>query len=334
MMETIYPLKFQPIFKSKIWGGQKINTILHKDFSPLPNCGESWELSGIEGDISEVANGFLEGNDLNELIEIYMYDLVGDSIYHQFGLGFPLLVKFIDAAEDLSVQVHPDDELAMERYDQNGKTELWHIMDADPGAGLYIGFKKGTDKSDYIKAVQNGTVQDLLQFYPVKKGETYFIPAGTVHAIGKGVLLAEIQESSDITYRIFDWNRKDEHGHSRELHTEEALDAIHFHEEPDYKIEYEEVNNSSVQVIRNKYFNINLLSYDKPLQKNYYNIDSFVIYIGLEGESHFLYEDKIEVLKKGELLLKPASMDILNLVPLNNAKLLEIYMEEPSEESL
>lgn len=328
MEDSLYPLKFKPICKEKIWGGKKLNTILNKNFNFDCNCGESWELSGIEGDVSEVANGFLEENNLNELIEIYMYDLMGDKVYQKFGLGFPLLIKFIDAADDLSVQVHPDDQLAMKRYNLNGKTELWHILDAEPGAGLYIGFKEGVTRQDYLTAVKQRTLEQLLQFFPVKKGELYYIPAGTVHAIGKGVLLTEIQESSDITYRIFDWNRTDEYGHSRELHCDDALDAIHFDDKTQYKIEYEEKINASIKLIRNEYFNINLLSFDKPMQKIYINIDSFVIYIAVEGEVHFIYNNSSVVeLKKGELLLKPASMEELNLVPVETSKLLEVYID-------
>ena len=327
MTDKLYPLKFNPIFKDKIWGGQKINTILHKDFSPLPNCGESWEISGMENEISVVSNGFLTGNELDELIEIYMYDLVGDAPYFQYGLGFPLLIKIIDASDDLSVQVHPDDELAMERYGQCGKTELWHVLDVEPGAGLYVGFKNKVTKADFEKAVVEGTVDQLLQFYPVKKGDTFFIPAGTVHAIGKGVLLAEIQESSDVTYRIFDWNRTDEEENSRELHLEEAMDAIVFDDQTTYKIEIEGTLNSSVKIIRNPFFNINLLTFDKPMKKEYHNIDSFVIYICTEGEVHFLYDGNIEILKQGEVLLKPAMMESLDLVPVMPAKMLETYLE-------
>jgi len=326
MTEKIYPLKFNPIFKEKIWGGRKMTTLLNKDFSPLPNCGESWELSGVEGDVSVVANGFLSENDLNELIEIYMYDLVGDEPYQKYGLGFPLLIKFIDAAEDLSVQVHPDDKLAGERYGLNGKTELWHVLDADSGAGLYVGFKSGTTRQHYLDAVKNGTVEQLLRFYPVSKGDTFFIPAGTVHAIGKGVLLAEIQQTSDITYRIFDWNRVDEHGKARELHVEEALDAILFDTKQPHKIEYELSLNSTSKIIRSDFFKINMLSFDKPLQKSYHSIDSFVIYICVEGEIHFLYDKKIEILKKGEVLLKPAILESMNLVPVTASQVLEVYV--------
>ena len=327
MTDKLYPLKFNPIFKDKIWGGQKINTILHKDFSPLPNCGESWEISGMEDDASVVSNGFLSGNELNELIEIYMYDLVGDAPYFRYGIGFPLLIKIIDAADDLSVQVHPDDELAMERHEQNGKTELWHVLDAEPGAGLYVGFKSKVTKSNFEEAVRKGTVDQLLQFYPVKKGDTFFIPAGTVHAIGKGVLLAEIQETSDITYRIFDWNRKDEEGNSRKLHLDEAMDAINFDDQTTYKIEIDNTLNSSVKIIRNPFFNINLLTFDKPMHKEYHNIDSFVIYICTEGEVHFLYDGTVEILKQGDVLLKPAMIEALDLVPAISSKVLETYLE-------
>ena len=215
----LYPLKFKPFFKEKIWGGNKIKSLLHRPVTNMTHCGESWEISAIEDNVSVVANGFFaDNNDLNELIEVYMGELLGDKVYDKYGLGFPLLVKFIDATDDLSVQVHPDDKLAKERYGMNGKTEMWYVIQADEGAGLYVGFKEGVTRDQYWDAVDAGTVDQLLRFYPVKKGELYFIPAGTVHAIGKGVLLAEIQQPSDVTYRIFDWNRVDENGNSRELH--------------------------------------------------------------------------------------------------------------------
>lgn len=330
--EFLYPLKFKPIFKDKIWGGQKIRTILHKDFSPLSNCGESWEISGMEDEVSVVENGTLADNDLNELIEIFMHDLVGEKVYDRYGLGFPLLIKIIDANENLSVQVHPDDEYAFEHYGSSGKTELWHVMNADPGAGLYVGFKDGVTKEKYVETLATGTVDQLLNFYPVTSGDTFFIPAGTVHAIGKGVLLAEIQEPSDITFRVFDWNRTDEDGNPRELHTEEALEVLDFSPGKSYKITPEKKQNSTVKLIRNAYFNINMIDFNKPLQKIFSSIDSFVIYICTEGEVHFLYDDKIEIVKQGETLLKPAAMDSLNLVPAIPSKLLEVYVDVVEEE--
>ncbi|MDR2978879.1 MAG: class I mannose-6-phosphate isomerase [Bacteroidales bacterium] len=324
--DFLYLLRFTPIFKDKIWGGKKIKTLLHKDFSPLPNCGESWEISGVEGDVSMVENGILAENDLNELIEIYMHDLVGEKVYDEYGLGFPLLIKIVDAVEDLSVQVHPDDEYAYEHFESSGKTEFWHVLDADPGAGLYVGFKNGVTKAQYVQAVEDGIVDQLLNFYPVTSGDTFVIPAGTVHAIGKGVLLTEIQQTSDITFRIFDWNRTDGNGQSRELHTREALEVIDFAGCKAYKITHENEKNRTVKLIRNEYFNINLIDFNKPLQKVFSSIDSFVIYICTEGEVHFLYDGKIEFLKRGETLLKPAVVENLNLVPMGEGRLLEVYL--------
>ena len=323
---TLYPLKFKPIVVEKIWGGQKFLTIFKKFLSPLKNYGESWEISDIEESVSIVENGFLADNELTELIELYMGELVGDQVFENFGLGFPLLFKFIDASDDLSVQVHPDDQLAFERYGQQGKTEIWHVIDANPGAGLYVGFKKRITREEFIQSVEAGTVDQLLQFYEVKKGDTFFIPAGTVHAIGKGILLAEIQQSSDITYRIFDWNRIDESGNQRELHLEEAIDAIDFESEIDYKIEYEEKFNTTSNIFRSEYFNLNILSFEQPIQKSFLNIDSFVVYMCTEGEVHFFTEKNHERIYAGESILIPASITDLDIVPNGKSKVLEIYL--------
>lgn len=323
---TLYPLKFKPIIKEKIWGGDKFLTIFKKFLSPIKKYGESWEISDIEGDISVVENGFLAENDLTEIIELYMGELVGDQTYNDYGLGFPLLFKFIDAADDLSVQVHPNDELAFKRYEQLGKTEIWFVVDAEPGAGLYVGFKNKITREIFLQNVLDGTVDQLLQFYPVQKGDTFFIPAGTVHAIGKGVLLAEVQQSSDITYRIFDWNRTDEEGNPRELHIEESLDAINFEEEQEYKIDYAEKFNTTTTVFRSNFFNINLLSFEQPIQKSFINIDSFVVYMCTEGEVHFFTEKHHERIYAGESILIPASLSDLDIVPNGKSKVLEIYL--------
>ncbi|MDR2868115.1 MAG: class I mannose-6-phosphate isomerase [Bacteroidales bacterium] len=325
MEEHLYPLKFYPHYLDKIWGGSKMTTFLNKEITPLSKCGESWEVSGIVDEVSIVKNGFLAENDLNELIEIYMGDLVGDKVYEECGLGFPLLIKFIDAAEDLSVQVHPTDELAQKLYKENGKNELWYVLQADAGAGLYVGFKKGVTKPQYEQAVREGTVDKLLNFYEVKAGDVFFIPAGTIHAIGKGVLLTEIQQASDITYRIFDWNRIDEQGNSRTLHTREALRALDFSAKQNYAIPYQEIANQSVSIIRNNYFNINLLSFDIPMQKDYISVDSFVIYICLEGEVHHFGNNIRESLSVGEVCLVPAEVPDLTLVPAKKSKVLEVY---------
>jgi mannose-6-phosphate isomerase len=323
---TLYPLKFKPIILEKIWGGHKFLTIFKKFLSPIKKYGESWEISDIEDAVSVVENGFLAENELTELVELYMGELVGDQVYENFGLGFPLLFKFIDAADDLSVQVHPNDQLAFERYEQQGKTEIWHVIDANPGAGLYVGFKNKITREVFIQNVQDGTVDQLLQFYEVKKGDTFFIPAGTVHAIGKGVLLAEVQQSSDITYRIFDWNRITDEGNLRELHIDEAMDAIDFENEIEFKIEYEERFNTTTKIFRSDFFNLNLLSFEQPIQKSFLNIDSFIVYMCTEGEVHFFTDKNHERIYAGQSILIPAALTDLDIVPNGKSKLLEIYL--------
>ncbi len=325
-MASLYPLKFTPILKEKIWGGNKIETILKHDIRPMNNCGESWEVSGIVDDESVVANGFLAENNLNELMEIYLTDLVGEKNYEKYGLGFPLLIKFIDAQDNLSVQVHPDDDFAQEHYGQNGKTEMWHVIQADEGAGLYVGFNQKITAQQYMDAVENGTLEDYLKFYPVSAGDTFMIPAGTVHAIGKGVLLAEIQQPSDITFRIYDWNRVDENGVGRELHTEEAFEAIHSERNlDDFQVHYKHEKNKTVTLVHSPYFNTNLLEMDMQVQKSLVNLDSFVIYICLEGSAFLVSSDSKERLETGEVVLIPAEIDQLQIIPDPKAKLLEVY---------
>lgn len=325
-MTNLYPLKFTPILKEKIWGGNKIETILKHKISPLENCGESWEISGIVDDESMVANGFLAENNLNELLEIYLTDLVGEKNYEKYGLGFPLLVKFIDAQDNLSVQVHPDDDFAQEHYGQNGKTEMWHVIQADEGAGLYVGFNKKITAQQYLDAVEQGTLENFLKFYPVKPGDTFMIPAGTVHAIGKGVLLAEIQQPSDITFRIYDWNRVDDNGNSRELHTEEAFEAIHAEKNlDDFQVHYKHEMNKTVTLVQSPFFNTNLLEMDMQVQKSFVNLDSFVIYICLEGNAFMVSDAFKERLGTGEVALVPAEVEQMQIVPDGKAKLLEVY---------
>lgn len=326
-METsLYPLKFEPILKDKIWGGTRLKTMLYKEISPANCCGESWEVSGLVGDESMITNGFLAENNLNELLEIYMTELVGEKNYEKYGLGFPLLIKFIDAQDNLSVQVHPNDELAQRKYGQSGKTEMWHVIASEPGSGLYVGFNKTVSKAQFEEAIANGTVEEVLQFYPVQPGDTFMIPAGTVHAIGKGVLLAEIQQPSDITFRVFDWNRVDAEGNSRELHVQEALEAIDFdHQTDNFKVEYQPQLNKTVRLVRSQYFNTSLLEFDQPLNKSFVEIDSFVIYMCLDGQILLAYGDERERLETGEVVLIPAEMEEVQLLPARKSKVLEVY---------
>lgn len=322
----LYPLKFTPIYKDKIWGGNKIKSILNKDFGSIPNCGESWEISGVNGDESVVANGFLEGNTLSELIEIYMSDLVGEKVYEKYGLEFPLLIKFIDANDVLSIQVHPDDKLAQERHEAFGKTEMWYVIQADKGSELISGFDKTIDKTIYLKHLEEKTLKSILNVEKVKAGDVFFIPAGKVHAIGSGILLSEIQQTSDVTYRIYDWDRLDDKGEPRELHTELALDAINFEGKEEFRREFKPILNDSLNLVNCEYFTTNIIEFNKPIQKDYLDIDSFVIYMCIEGNIDICYEDKTESLKTGETILIPAELKELTLKPNGSSKILEVYI--------
>jgi mannose-6-phosphate isomerase len=326
-MDGLYPLKFAPIFKDKIWGGNKLNSVLNKDFGQLSNCGESWEISGVDGNVSIVSNGYLAENSLTELIEVYMGDLVGDKVFNDFGTDFPLLIKFIDANDDLSIQVHPDDEMAAERHNSFGKTEMWYVMQADKGALLQVGFNQEVDQEKYLEKLNQTQLTDILNFEEVASGDVYFIPAGRVHAIGKGILLAEIQQTSDVTYRIYDYDRRDDKGQLRELHTELALDAIDYSIYPEYKTSYTPQLNKSVELVSCNYFTTNVLEFKQIVEKDYNNLDSFVIYICLEGEANIVTESGKEVILKGETVLIPASIENVRLEPKSESvKLLEVYI--------
>jgi len=331
MESKLYPLKFTPIYKDKIWGGNKIKTVLNKDYGNLPNCGESWEISGVEGDESVVSNGFLAENTLNELVEVYMDDLVGLKVYKRFGNEFPLLIKFIDAMDDLSIQVHPDDKLSKERHNAYGKTEMWYVLQADPGASLISGFAKEVSKQEYLESVSNNTLTELLNADEVKAGDVFFIPAGRVHAIGKGIVVAEIQQTSDVTYRIFDFNRKDSAGNPRELHTELAVDAIDFKTEESYKTAYELKMNLPVKLVDCPYFTTNILEFNAIQNIDIESLDSFVIYICIEGGFNIVTEG-IETVSvaKGESVLIPASLGYFQLVPEATSKVLEVYLKNSS----
>ena len=327
-MEGLYPLKFEPIYKEKIWGGDKMKTILNKDFGDLPNCGESWELSGVEGNVSVVSNGFLAGNTLEELIEVYMGDLVGDQVFDNFGYEFPLLTKFIDANDDLSIQVHPDDEMSKKKHNTFGKTEMWYVLQADPGSELQSGFNQDVDQEKYLEKLEKKELTNILNFEEVSAGDVFFIPAGRVHAIGKGILLTEIQQTSDATYRIYDYDRRDDKGNLRELHTDLALEAIDFTLYPEYKTKYKSILNESVQLVQCNYFTTNLLEMDRVVEKDYNQLDSFIIYICLEGDLQLETESGSESVKKGETILIPASIENVILKPVSaSAKLLEVYIK-------
>ncbi len=329
MEKQLYPLKFSPVLKDKIWGGNKIKSVLGIDFAPLPNCGEAWVLSGVDGNQTGIVNGFLAGNDLNELVEVYMGDLVGDKVYERFGDEFPILVKFIDAADYLSIQVHPDDELAAKRNIGYGKSEMWYIIDADPGAELISGFSEKVDQQTYLKHLNDKSLKQILNAEKVAAGDVFYMPAGRVHALGPGIFLAEIQQTSDTTYRIYDWDRVDSEGKSRELHIEEALDAIDFNVYDDYKSQYQPKQNGTATLVNSPFFTTSLIQLDQALAKDYSELDSFVIYVCVGGSVTIVHDGETEpqvTISQGEAILLPASIDRVDIIPSSDSKLLEVYI--------
>ncbi|MCD6659291.1 MAG: class I mannose-6-phosphate isomerase [Lentimicrobium sp.] len=329
MEKQLYPLKFSPVLKDKIWGGNKIKSVLGIDFAPLPNCGEAWVLSGVDGNQTGIVNGFLAGNDLNELVEVYMGDLVGDKVYERFGDEFPILVKFIDAADYLSIQVHPDDELAAKRNIGYGKSEMWYIIDADPGAELISGFSEKVDQQTYLKHLNDKSLKQILNAEKVTAGDVFYMPAGRVHALGPGIFLAEIQQTSDTTYRIYDWDRVDSEGKSRELHIEEALDAIDFNVYDDYKSQYQPKQNGTATLVNSPFFTTSLIQLDQALAKDYSELDSFVIYVCVGGSVTIVHDGETEpqvTISQGEAILLPASIDRVDIIPSSDSKLLEVYI--------
>lgn len=323
MKNTLYPLKFRPILKDKIWGGTKLKTILKKD-SSLPNIGESWEISDVEGDTSIVSNGNLENQSLKQLLQLYKDELIGKKNYEKFGDKFPLLIKFIDAKQDLSIQLHPNDALAKARHNSFGKTEMWYVMQADEDSNLIVDFNQKMTPELYLEHLEQKTLPQILNFDKVKAGDTYFIEVGRVHAIGAGVMLAEIQQTSDITYRIYDWDRTDDFGNERELHTDLAIDAIGFDMPNNFRVKYSKKPNHSNEMVSCPYFTTSYLKVDQEIQKENTH-DSFVIYICVEGEAQIKTETYSEVIKKGETLLVPAAISSYQ-ISANDATLLEVYV--------
>ncbi|NRA92740.1 MAG: class I mannose-6-phosphate isomerase [Psychroserpens sp.] len=320
---TLYPLKFNPILKDKIWGGEKLKNILNKQ-TEASNIGESWEVSDVEGDTSIVTNGPLKGQSLKELLSNFKSDLLGEKNYAQFGTKFPLLIKFIDAKEDLSIQLHPNDTLAAERHNSFGKTEMWYVMQADQDSNLIVGFNQDMNAEKYLHHLDNKSLTEILNFDKVQAGDTYFIEVGRVHAIGAGVMLAEIQQTSDITYRVYDWDRVDDKGNERELHNDLAIDAIDFDMDDDFRVSYSKDENASNEMVSCPYFTTSFLKVTETLDKKNTR-DSFFIYMCVNGEAIIETEGGSETIKKGETLLLPAAIQTFK-IKASNAELLEVYV--------
>jgi mannose-6-phosphate isomerase len=319
-------LKFEPILKEKIWGGEKLNNLLYKESDKL-NIGESWEISDVDSDTSIVSNGILKGKDLKELIAEFKGDLVGDKIYKHFGEKFPLLIKFIDAKEALSIQLHPNDMLAKQRHNSFGKTEMWYVIQADEKANLIVWFNKEVTYEEYVKNLEDKTLLDILNVDEVKPGDVYFIPTGRVHAIGAGVLLAEIQQTSDVTYRIYDWDRPNPDGTFRDLHTEEAIDAIDYKVQDSYKTAYSKNNNTSSEIVSCPYFTTNVLPISKNIQVDHFDKDSFVIYMCVKGEVEFVSQNQHEKLSYGQTLLVPSYLKEFEISTTTDSELLEVFIK-------
>lgn len=322
----LYPLKFKPIYKDKIWGGTRLKTLFNKDFSPLPNCGESWELSGVEENLSVVENGFLAGNNISELIEIYMGELVGERVFEKFGNSFPLLVKLLDTESYLSIQVHPDDVYGMEHHNSQGKTEMWIVLDAQPGAEIITGFNRNVDKETYIEHLESGILKEILNVELAHPGDVFFIPAGRIHAIGANITLLEIQQASDVTYRVYDWDRKDETGNYRELHTERAVEVLDFKKYDSYKTDYQLTENEMTDLVKCPYFTTRMIEFTKDREMDYSFIDSFVLYSCIEGNCMVNFPEGVEVLQAGNIMLIPADIKNITLVPQGKCKVVETYI--------
>lgn len=320
-------MKFQPILKNIIWGGSEISKFKNLE-KETPGIGESWEISAVEDNVSIIKNGDLAGTPLDVLINKAEAKLVGKKVFDEFGDKFPLLIKFIDARDDLSIQVHPNDSLAKQRHNSFGKTEVWYVVKAAPEAFIFSGFKDRITPEEYVKKVANNTFTDALQKHFVKEGDVYFIPAGRVHAIGSGCFVAEIQQTSNITYRIYDYNRKDANGNSRELHTELAKDAIDYTVYDSYKTDYETKYNQTNELVSCEYFTTNLLELDNSFEKDISNIDSFIIYMCLDGSCKMIDNKQNEItLRKGETILIPADTQNIVITPTGKAKLLETFVK-------
>ena len=324
----MYPLKFKPILKTVVWGGEKIAPFKGIT-TEQHNIGESWELSGVRGHESVVANGEFEGRTITSLIEEFKGILVGEKVYAGNGNVFPLLIKFIDARSDLSIQVHPDDKLAAERHNSKGKTEMWYVVGADEGAHLLSGLKEEITPDEYVRRIGDNTITDVLTDFKVKAGDVFFLPAGRIHAIGTGCFIAEIQQTSDITYRIYDYGRLGLDGKPRELHTELAKDAIDYKVYPEYKSEYKEEANAENQLVSCRYFTTSEYNLSEPVSKDLSGTDSFLIVICIEGRGTVVdkedSDERIEI-HQGETVLIPASSKGVEFIPEGNMKLITSYI--------
>jgi len=325
----IYPLKFSPQLKYRLWGGTRLRDGFAKVYpAGIDKCGESWELSGVEGNLSVVANGFLAGNTIQDLVEVYMGDLVGEKNYQQFGVEFPLLIKLIDTTDFLSIQVHPDDEMAKRLHHAFGKTEMWYIIDSEEDSKIITGFNPKLNREQFENLVKEGGFEEHFNYEQVKPDDYFYIPARSMHSLGKGITLLEIQQTSDVTYRVYDWGRVEPDGKPRELHTEWAKEAIDFDADPIPREHSPLGLNQPQELESTPYFSVNRLAIDKEMERDFFELDTFRIYFCVDGHANVCTADNDDVaIKAGELVLVPASIQSAVLKPQRNSKLLEVYIK-------
>lgn len=315
-----YPLTFEPILKDRIWGGTKLQEVLHKNIKSIA-VGESWEISTVENDVSVISDGILKGTNLQSLVEKYPIEILGDAVYERVGTQFPLLFKYLDAESDLSIQVHPNDALAKKRHNSLGKTEMWYVMQADEGARIIVGFKKNTTIEEFNTALSNKKVLDLMEEIPVKEGDVFYLETGTIHAIGAGIVLAEIQQTSDVTYRVYDWDRVDAKGNSRELHLDLATEAMSFNKIDTQRKYHKEINKSNI-VVDSEYFKTNYVSLKGKMKFDLK--DSFIVFMCTNGQFEIHFNNEVYSYEKGETVLIPACLKSIEVN--GEATLLEISL--------
>jgi mannose-6-phosphate isomerase len=326
-MTELYPIKFEPVLKDKIWGGNSLVKSFGKKADASRLIGESWEISAVQDNLSVISNGFLAGNNIEEIIEVYMGDITGEAVFEKYGNEFPLLIKFIEAKQDLSLQVHPDDKMARENHNAYGKTEMWYILEAGPFSKMYTGFNHPITKEIFRNAISEKNLLSLLNVESACYGDIFFTPAGRIHAIGAGTILVEIQQTSDITYRIFDWDRKDNKGISRELDIDLAIDALDYNASGKNKIVVTPESDKTEILVSCPYFHTNLLQFSSLIKKDYNFFDSFIIYICIAGEFIIHWENGAEIVTKGETVLLPAMINDVVLEPKKEARILEVFIK-------
>ena len=314
---------FEPQLKQTLWGGDKIISFKHLNVQ-MDAVGESWEISGVKDNETIVAEGKDKGKSLNQLVREQKGQLVGEDNYQRFGDEFPLLIKFIDARQDLSIQVHPTDEIAHRQGKSRGKTEMWYALESTPGAQLYNGLKQQITPEAYEQMVVNDTITDALACYEVHEGDVFFIPAGRIHAIGSGCFVAEIQQTSDVTYRIYDYKRRDKNGNFRELHTKEAAECINFKVYDNHRIDYQLLQNEGVEVIHCPYFTTAIYDLTEPMTLDYSELDSFVILIAVKGDGRLICDNEEMKFKMGDTVLFPATTKEVRIE--GHVKFLETYV--------